>query len=62
MGTQAIDYSQYLTTCERHGCGMRFFYLPEHQAAGSPRLCGDHLSEHKRYTEGLQGHPHWSVD
>jgi hypothetical protein len=41
---------------------MRFFYLPQHEAVGQPRLCGDHLGEHMRYERNLQGHPHWSVD
>jgi len=66
MSTPAIDYSQYLITCEhkegRKGCTMRFFYLPEHEAANRPRLCGDHMAEHMRYEQGMQGHPNWSVD
>lgn len=62
MNTQAIDYSQYLVTCEYDGCDMRFFCLPQHEAANLPRLCGDHMAEHMRYEQNMQGHPNWSVD
>jgi len=58
----AIDYDQYLITCEHEDCDMRFFYLPQHEAANRPRLCGDHMAEHMRYEQDMQGHPHWSVD
>jgi hypothetical protein len=59
---QAIDYDQYLVICEHDGCEMRFFHLPQHEAANRPRLCGDHMAEHMRYEQNQQGHPHWSVD
>jgi len=66
METQVTDYSQYLITCGRKDgrkrCTMQFFYLPEHEAANRPRLCGDHMAEHMRYEQNMQGHPHWSVD
>jgi hypothetical protein len=61
-----IDYSQYLITCEhtqgRKQCKMRFYYLPEHEAANRPRLCGHHHAEYMRYEMGQQGNPLWSVD
>lgn len=66
MGTQATDHSQYLITCEhregRKACTMQFFYLPEHEAAGVPRMCGEHRAAHMRFERNMQGHPHWSVD